>query len=1282
MSKHIIDLIADTSDSNTGTELSVIYHMSDIHIRDETRHDEYEQVFQNVYQYLIGEKENNPTLSACIVITGDIMHNQSPSPEAYSLTFKFLSSICEIWPAFVIMGNHDSHRNGIKRLDSLSPIFEICRLSNLFYLKNSGFYRYHNIIFGVTNVLDTNILSANLVPTNIWDNITQKHKYKIGLYHGTIFKNENDVGYRMNKKSNKNIFQIEHFSGYDYVLLGDIHRYHFLNKEQTIAYAGSLIQQNHGEGIKNHGILRWDLLQNKKKYIEIDNQYGFCTLHIRDGKLINNFIPKNPYIRFFLERTSQVDYQNILNDLKKEYNIMSISLKSDFHSKINGGQITKKLVTEKKPMDYNHSNIIKNFLGKNGLDEKEIDNLIILHEDIQKQVFPDTEEKKNKIGQSWRILELRFSNTLSYGPDNVINFREYGYNSIIGIMAPNHYGKSAILDIILFCLFDKFSRGERRDILNKNENEMKCSLMFSIGNQEYLIERIGKRVSSKLSVKIDVNLYQIKKNKDGSITQENISGLTKNATNKKITELIGNFEDYLVTSFCLQHTGGYDFTDMTNLQKKEFLCDILKLNVFDACHKYAKDKTKELTGQYKLLEQKVEMINLDETKEKIKELREKLAHMKIEKDFKERTSNLLSAVTSFRYDDIFPQLPTELYKKYKIKNKNDFFQTIEKLEHFLSTSNQTNDQELIILQERVKEHQKQLNQIDQDKINLSKQMNEKQHKLHHLSTQLITIKDRISLEQIHSELDNMEDTNEVTLSQMEKELEECKHSLKLLKKELQTMPIVYNLEDLKPYQQEFDQIILLLGKGESLYRYDSCNYDKLHQEYDDCKIFLPYLKQITSIMQSSNIGQTSPDLFKLKEETAQLLSHVNSRMQYVEGKIKQQQSTLPEIYQHYYQYSFFEEMKIQMNIIDNVRDKFTHIEIDQVQTRINYLEDKITNINRKNKLQKLFQDISNNNNIQIQMSEINQKLSQINENIQQIFIQKKKLLDDMSNLRNNIYEKQKYIKQYDAQKEDLKNLKKSKQLFLLQDFLNEGTEDLHQILQQKVIKLDTEIKELNEKIKEIDVHLRMHSRDIQEYLALRNEFDEKSKEFNMYQTYVQAMGQNGLPYEILKTYLPSIENEINTILQSFADFTVEFIFYDDEMVEKNKMKNIKANMGTISLNIKYADTNPYNVQLASGFEKFIINLAVRMTFSRISLVAKPNFLIVDEGWSCLDRDNLDNIGEVMSYLKTQYEYVIIISHLDELKSQANHIIGIARESGYSYIKTETPSEILDRKKTN
>ncbi len=72
-----------------------------------------------------------------------------------------------------------------------------------------------------------------------------------------------------------NLLNAGDFDGYDRVLLGDIHKFQYMNHQKTIAYAGSLIQQSFGETIENHGFLKWDLENNQSRHIEVPNDYGY-----------------------------------------------------------------------------------------------------------------------------------------------------------------------------------------------------------------------------------------------------------------------------------------------------------------------------------------------------------------------------------------------------------------------------------------------------------------------------------------------------------------------------------------------------------------------------------------------------------------------------------------------------------------------------------------------------------------------------------------------------------------------------------------------------------------------------------------------------------------------------------------------------------------------------------------------------------------------------------------------------------------------------------------------
>jgi len=639
------------------SEIRYIYHISDIHIRNTQRHDEYRNVFGRLYaklKLLVGKNRRQ----SMIVLTGDIMHTKTElSPEAISIAYHFFKELNEIATVILIPGNHDCNLSNKSRLDALTPIVEeIGKLDSFYYLKNSGIYQYQNIVFGVTSVFDTRLVSAKMIPVDIWSSIKRKYKFKIALYHGPVHGAKTDVGYRMNLDQ----LLVEDFHGYDYVMLGDIHKFQYMNRKETIAYSGSLIQQSHGESLKHHGILKWDLFDSESEFIEIRNDYGFVTIHIKDGQMIPmQKIPKKPRIRFILENTNQIQYQEILSKLEQEYQICEVVKESNFrisptlfsnkksgndainsnlnsnsNSNLNTDTNADNITNSITNLNLNQFDIVKNYLEQKGYTKDEIFRLIKLHAEIHqksnKQISSSNSFVSSNDGQRWKLLELRFTNTFSYGKDNVIDFRTYEPNKIIGIMAPNRYGKSAILDIILFCLFDKFSRAERRDILHKNEKSMYCSLLLSIGSQQYLIERIGQRSKNGLTVKIDVNFSLINNNK-GKITKENLNGIDKNETNRKITELVGNYNDYLTTCIFLQRDRNYNFIDMTQLQKKEYLNEILKLNIFDNCYNFSKDKLKTLTNQLNALEFSIKNLNIDRIKSNIKNTNFKLKSMILQK---------------------------------------------------------------------------------------------------------------------------------------------------------------------------------------------------------------------------------------------------------------------------------------------------------------------------------------------------------------------------------------------------------------------------------------------------------------------------------------------------------------------------------------------------------------------------------------------------------------------------------------------------------------------------
>ena len=268
-------------------KLKHIHHISDIQIRNLKRHNEYEQVFEKTYEEIRKNKNN-----AVAYIGGDIAHSKTDmSPELVDQLSRLFKNLADIVPTIIIAGNHDCNLNNRSRMDCLSPIVDNLKHPNLHYLKDTGVYKCADVTFVVWDVWDD---KKEYIKAKDVEGDT-----KIVLFHGTVDRCETDLGFRLPSD-----VKITQFRGYDMGLLGDIHKRQHLNKDETISYCGSLVQQNHGEGL-SHGYLLWDVPKRKSEYIEISNDYGYYTLDIDNGILPDaDDMPKKARLRGRVSNTS------------------------------------------------------------------------------------------------------------------------------------------------------------------------------------------------------------------------------------------------------------------------------------------------------------------------------------------------------------------------------------------------------------------------------------------------------------------------------------------------------------------------------------------------------------------------------------------------------------------------------------------------------------------------------------------------------------------------------------------------------------------------------------------------------------------------------------------------------------------------------------------------------------------------------------------------------------------------------------------------------------------
>ena len=193
-------------------------------------------------------------------------------------------------------------------------------------------------------------------------------------------------------------------------------------------------------------------------------------------------------------------------------------------------------------------------------------------------------------------------------------------------------------------------------------------------------------------------------------------------------------------------------------------------------------------------------------------------------------------------------------------------------------------------------------------------------------------------------------------------------------------------------------------------------------------------------------------------------------------------------------------------------------------------------------------------------------------------------------------------------------------------------------------KLEKQLRELHGEIKVLEAT----KTDI---LNQIKEAEELEDTYEAYKYYMEAVGRDGVPYELMSRAIPAIESEINNILTQIVEFTISL-----EVDGKNILGKLN-----------YDHERIWPLENSSGMERFISSLAIRVALLNASNLPKPNFMIIDEGLGTLDPENLSAMGTMMGILKSQFDFLILISHLDTARDMVDKVIEIKREDGFSYI---------------
>ena len=265
---------------------------------------------------------------------------------------------------------------------------------------------------------------------------------------------------------------------------------------------------------------------------------------------IDASILENPYIQVIWEDTPENFTQERIKSVKqyfmKKYSSTNINVITKV--KTSNDDSMQTIDVSVNIMDKNYQKeLIKSLLESKGQDQY-LDQVMNIDLAVENRML--AKEVEVTPFKRWYIKKIEFSNFLSYGQNQVIDFEKCNGITVVESDPPNFGGKTVLtVDLLLFLFFNTTTKTQKaEEIFNRftDVNKVNVKGDIVIDGEEYVIARQIERKKSKAgewNVKTELEFF--KKLADGQL--QNFTGEQRRETEDFMKKSIGTMDDFLMT---------------------------------------------------------------------------------------------------------------------------------------------------------------------------------------------------------------------------------------------------------------------------------------------------------------------------------------------------------------------------------------------------------------------------------------------------------------------------------------------------------------------------------------------------------------------------------------------------------------------------------------------------------------------------------------------------------------------------------------------------------------
>ena len=256
---------------------------------------------------------------------------------------------------------------------------------------------------------------------------------------------------------------------------------------------------------------------------------------------------ENPYIQVVWEDIPENFTQERVKSVRayfaKKYNSSNVNVLTKVKM---DKEVQQTVDVSVNIMDRNYQvELLKELLKQKG-QESMTDSVLELDGVVESKL----ESEEHTSFKKWYIKKIEFSNFLSYGENQVLDFEKCNGIAVVESNPPNFGGKTVLtVDLLMFLFFNTTTKSAKaEEVFNRFTDKDTVSVRgeVTIDGEDYIIARqLTRKLSKSGEWNVKTVLDFFKRLPDGQL--QNFTGEQRRETETFIKNSIGNMDDFLMT---------------------------------------------------------------------------------------------------------------------------------------------------------------------------------------------------------------------------------------------------------------------------------------------------------------------------------------------------------------------------------------------------------------------------------------------------------------------------------------------------------------------------------------------------------------------------------------------------------------------------------------------------------------------------------------------------------------------------------------------------------------